>query len=74
VGPWVGEMAGEVGAHLGQRGGGALTSEPSWPHGRPVGRRCRWGRSEGEGGAVDEVSNGRAMLFDAGPRKFCGQL
>jgi hypothetical protein len=43
---------------------------------RPVGRRCRWGRSEGEGGAgaVDEVSNGRAMLFDAGPRQFRGQL
>jgi hypothetical protein len=30
VGPWVGEMAGEVGAHLGQRGGWALTSEPLW--------------------------------------------
>jgi hypothetical protein len=44
--------------------------------GRPVGRRCRWGRSEDEGGAgaVDEVSNGQAMLFDAGPRKFRGQL
>jgi hypothetical protein len=40
--------------------------------GRPVGRRCRWGRSEDEGGAgaVNEVSNGRAMLFDAGPRKM----
>jgi hypothetical protein len=40
--------------------------------GRPVGRRRRWGRCEDEGGAgaVDEVSNGRAMLFDAGPRKM----
>jgi hypothetical protein len=30
----------------------------------------------GEGGtrAVDEVSNGRAMLFDAGPRQFLCRL
>jgi hypothetical protein len=65
------------GTHLGQRGGGrSPVSLRGGNDDRPVGRRCRWGRSEGEGGAgaVDEVSNGRAMLFDARSRRFRGRL
>jgi hypothetical protein len=37
VGPWVGEMAVRWGIHLGQRGGGALTSEPLWRQRRSTG-------------------------------------
>jgi hypothetical protein len=37
VGPWVGEMAGEVGDPFGAAGRGALTSEPSWRQRRSAG-------------------------------------
>jgi hypothetical protein len=44
--------------------------------GRPVGSRCQWGKSEGEGGvrAVNEVSSGQAMIFDVGPMQFHGRM